>query len=241
MSKQFGVVSVPCPHCRHTSESSSPGDLMWDCPNCTEAYFLRRCSHCAAVSHVTVMQQRGVEWACVWCKAFNTGFRRRDPAAVTVGALAADVARLGLKFEPLVSGQPAADTQPMLIVTTNEIPGYQIVRVHGDVFGLTVRAANYFSNLGAQFAGIAGGEASGYTKLLTDSRHEARARLWREARALGANAIVAMRFDCNSISNAMSEIAAYGTAVTVSPDPASLPAASSGVSPTSVTSDGIGA
>jgi uncharacterized protein YbjQ (UPF0145 family) len=65
--------------------------------------------------------------------------------------------------------------------------------VHGDVFGLIVRARNYFSNLGAQFRTLAGGEVAGYTTLLADSRNQARERMWREARARGANAVVAMR------------------------------------------------
>ena len=110
------------------------------------------------------------------------------------------------------------DTLPVLIVTTNEVPGYRIVRVHGDVFGLVVRARNYFSSLGAQLRTLAGGEVAGYTKLLTDSRNEARERMWREGRARGANAVVAMRFDCNEIGDVMSEIVAYGTAVTVEPE-----------------------
>jgi uncharacterized protein YbjQ (UPF0145 family) len=118
------------------------------------------------------------------------------------------------------------DTTPVLIVTMNEIPGYLITKIHGDVFGLVVRARNYFSNLGAQFATIVGGEATGYTKLLTDSRNQARERMWREARARGANAIVAMRFDCNEIADIMSEVVAYGTAVTVQPDTASFGEAS---------------
>lgn len=113
--------------------------------------------------------------------------------------------------------QAARDSQPVLIVTINEVPGYRITRVHGDVFGLIVRARNYFSNLGAQFRTLAGGEVAGYTKLLTDSRNEARERMWREARSRGANAVVAMRFDCNEIGDIMSEVAAYGTAVTVEP------------------------
>jgi uncharacterized protein YbjQ (UPF0145 family) len=112
---------------------------------------------------------------------------------------------------------PEPDTQPVLIVTTNEIPGYRITAVHGDVFGLVVRARNYFSNLGAQFTTIAGGEVSAYTRLLTDSRNQARERMWRVARARGANAVVAMRFDCNEIGGVMSEVAAYGTAVTAEP------------------------
>jgi uncharacterized protein YbjQ (UPF0145 family) len=106
---------------------------------------------------------------------------------------------------------------PLLIVTTNEIPGYRITKVHGDVFGLIVRARNYFSNLGASLRTIAGGEVAGYTKLLSESRNQARERMSDEARALGANAVVAMRFDCNEIGDIMSEVAAYGTAVTIEP------------------------
>jgi uncharacterized protein YbjQ (UPF0145 family) len=92
---------------------------------------------------------------------------------------------------------------------------YRITQVHGDVFGLTVRSRSYFSNLGAQLTSVVGGEVPGYTKLLTDSRNQARERMWGEARTRGANAVVAMRFDCNELSGVMSEIAAYGTAVTV--------------------------
>lgn len=111
--------------------------------------------------------------------------------------------------------QPQRDSQPMLIVTTNEVPGHRITQVHGDVFGLIVRARNYFSNFRASFPTTAGREVAGYTKLLTDSRNQARERMWREARARGANAVVAMRFDCNEIGDVMSEVVAYGTAVTV--------------------------
>jgi uncharacterized protein YbjQ (UPF0145 family) len=105
----------------------------------------------------------------------------------------------------------------VLIVTTNEVPGCRITQVHGDVFGLIVRARNAFSNMGTQLRTLAGGEVAGYTRLLTDSRNQARERMWREARARGANAVVAMRFDCNEIGDIMSEVAAYGTAVTVEP------------------------
>jgi uncharacterized protein YbjQ (UPF0145 family) len=155
----------------------------------------------------------------VWCQAVNAGFGgRNDPSAASVADLAADVIGRRLVFEP-PEHVPAAfvrDRQPVLIVTTNEIPGYRITQVHGDVFGLIVRARNYFSNLGASFRTLAGGEVAGYTKLLTGSRNQARERMWREAQAKGANAIVAMRFDCE-IGDIMSEIAAYGTALSVEP------------------------
>lgn len=103
----------------------------------------------------------------------------------------------------------------IIIATTNELPGYEIVAVYGEVFGLVVRARNVFGNLGAMLRTIAGGEVKGYTKLLTDSRTYAVERLKEAAREHGANAVVAMRFDCNEIGNVMSEVAAYGTAVTV--------------------------
>lgn len=105
----------------------------------------------------------------------------------------------------------------MLVVTTNDIPGYRITAVHGDVFGLVVRARNVFSNIGASLRTVAGGEVAGYTRLLTDSRKQARERMCEEARERGANAVVAMRFDCNEIGDIMSEVAAYGTAVTAEP------------------------
>ena len=113
------------------------------------------------------------------------------------------------------NGAPAQT--PVLVVTTNDIAGYRIEHVHGDVFGVIVRARNMFSNMGASLRTVGGGEVVGYTRMIVDSRLEARARLTDEARKLGANAVVAMRYDCNEIGDIMSEVAAYGTAVTVCP------------------------
>jgi uncharacterized protein YbjQ (UPF0145 family) len=176
------------------------------------------------VSNVRSLQRRGEPWLCVWCKASNEGYTpRHDPATATLGDLAADMARHGLEFASREPQEQARDTQPVLIVTTNEVPGCRIIQVHGDVFGLIVRARNAFSNMGAQLRTLAGGEVAGYTRLLTDSRNQARERMWREARARGANAVVAMRFDCNEIGDIMSEVAAYGTAVTVEPIQPPLP------------------
>jgi uncharacterized protein YbjQ (UPF0145 family)/ribosomal protein L40E len=152
------------------------------------------------------------DWQCLRCGAANVA------AADFCGRCGAD--GLGGNRVPLAT---MPELEPAFIVTMNEIPGYEITEVFGDVFGIVVRSRNYFSNLGAQFMAVAGGEIPGYTKLLTDSRNQARDRMWREARALGANAIVAMRFDCNEIGGIMSEVVAYGTAVTVSPDPTPAP------------------
>jgi uncharacterized protein YbjQ (UPF0145 family) len=103
----------------------------------------------------------------------------------------------------------------IIITTMNDLPGYEVVDVYGEVFGLIVRARNAFSNIGASFRTIVGGEAKGYTKLLSDSREHAVDRLKDAARERGANAVIAMRFDCNEIGDIMSEVAAYGTAVSV--------------------------
>ncbi len=119
--------------------------------------------------------------------------------------------------------QPQAQQFPILVSTMNDLPGYRAVRVMGEVFGLTVRSRNAFSNMGAGFKALAGGELKGLSKLLADSRNEAIERLCQEAMARGANAVLAMRFDCNEIGGTASEIAAYGTAVYVVPADGSAP------------------
>jgi uncharacterized protein YbjQ (UPF0145 family) len=103
----------------------------------------------------------------------------------------------------------------IIITTTNDLPGYEVVAVYGEVFGLIVRARNAFSNIGAGLRTVFGGEVKGYTQMLADSRNEAIDRLRDAAREHGANAVLGMRFDCNEIADVMSEVAAYGTAVTV--------------------------
>jgi uncharacterized protein YbjQ (UPF0145 family) len=103
----------------------------------------------------------------------------------------------------------------IIVVTTNDLPGYEITEVYGETYGLIVRARNAFSNMGANLRTVFGGEAKGYTSLLADSRDQAVERLRQAAAAKGANAVVAMRFDCNEIAGIMSEVAAYGTAVQV--------------------------
>jgi uncharacterized protein YbjQ (UPF0145 family) len=101
----------------------------------------------------------------------------------------------------------------MLIATTNELPGYVIDEVYGEVFGLTVRSRNAFSQLGAGLKSMLGGELKGMTKALIDSRMDVIQRMTDEAEAKGANAIVAMRFDTSEMGDTWTEICAYGTAV----------------------------
>lgn len=101
----------------------------------------------------------------------------------------------------------------MLIATTNELPGYVIEEVYGEVFGLTVRSRNLGSQIGAGLKSIIGGELGGMTKMLAQGREEAIERLVAEAEGKGANAILAMRFDTSELGNTWTEICAYGTAV----------------------------
>jgi uncharacterized protein YbjQ (UPF0145 family) len=103
----------------------------------------------------------------------------------------------------------------MIVVTTNDLPGFQIDEVYGEVFGLTVRSRNAFSQVGAGLKSMFGGELKGMTKALYDSRGEVMGRMVEEAERRGANAILAMRFDTSEMGDVWTEICAYGTAVRV--------------------------
>ena len=95
-----------------------------------------------------------------------------------------------------------------------ECPGYQIVRVYGDVLGLTVRA---FSSFGVRLQTVALGEAPGLANRLLGSYDQARARMWEEACARGANAVVGVRLGSTEVGEGITEVIAHGTAVTVEP------------------------
>jgi len=103
----------------------------------------------------------------------------------------------------------------VLIATTNELPGYVVDEVLGEVFGLTVRSRNIGSQIGAGLKSILGGELKGMTKALADSRQQVIERMVAEAEAKGGNAILAMRFDTSELGTNWTEICAYGTAVRV--------------------------
>jgi uncharacterized protein YbjQ (UPF0145 family) len=104
----------------------------------------------------------------------------------------------------------------ILISTMNDLPGYRVDKVIGEVFGLTVRARNVGSSIGSAMKSLKGGEFKGQTKMLAASRVEAMERLTEEARARGGNAVLAMRFE-TSVGEVGTEICGYGTAVVVSP------------------------
>jgi uncharacterized protein YbjQ (UPF0145 family) len=103
----------------------------------------------------------------------------------------------------------------MLITTTNDLPGYEVEEILGEVFGLTVRSRNLGSQLGAGFKSMLGGELKGMTKALVDSREQVIQRMVDEAEAKGGNAILAMRFDTSDMGGNWTEICAYGTAARV--------------------------
>ena len=100
----------------------------------------------------------------------------------------------------------------MMIATTNELPGYVIDEVYGEVFGLTVRSRHVGSQMGAALKSMTGGELKGMTKNLEESRREAMDRLTSAAEAVGGNAVLAMRFDTTEMGGNWSEVCAYGTA-----------------------------
>src|SRR3954449_3643851 len=103
----------------------------------------------------------------------------------------------------------------MIISTMNDLPGYRVEEVLGEVFGLTVRSRNVGSQLGSSLKSLVGGELKGMTKMLAGGRGPATQRLIEEAEGKGANAILAFRFDTSELGGTWTEICAYGTAVRV--------------------------
>ncbi|MGH2977059.1 MAG: YbjQ family protein [Gaiellaceae bacterium] len=103
----------------------------------------------------------------------------------------------------------------MIVTTMNDIPGYEVEEVFGEVMGLTVRSRNIGSQFGAGLKSILGGELKGMTKSLIASRQQVMERMVEEAEGKGANAIIAMRFDTSEMGSNWTEICAYGTAVSV--------------------------
>jgi uncharacterized protein YbjQ (UPF0145 family) len=101
----------------------------------------------------------------------------------------------------------------MLVTTTENVPGRRVREVKGQVFGVVVRSRGLGGNIMAGLRSIGGGEIKEYTELLEGTRRQAVDRMIQNATAMGANAIVMMRFDSSEIGQSMSEIVAYGTAV----------------------------
>ena len=106
----------------------------------------------------------------------------------------------------------------MLIVTTNDVPGYRIVETVGLARGITVRSRNLVADAIGGIQSMLGGRVEAYVKLAEASRAEALDHLVQQAREMGANAVVAMRYESNEIMEGVTEVLAYGTAVIVQPD-----------------------
>ena len=103
------------------------------------------------------------------------------------------------------------------VSTGNDIPGCRIVRSFGIVRGITVRSRSVVGNIGAALQSLVGGNISIYTELCEKAREEAFELMLQHAAAMGANAVIAMRYDANSVGEGITEVLAYGTAVQVQP------------------------
>jgi uncharacterized protein YbjQ (UPF0145 family) len=103
----------------------------------------------------------------------------------------------------------------MLVVTANDIEGYRVARYLGVVRGITVRSRSVIGNIGAGIQSLFGGNITLYTTLCEHAREEAYELMVAHATTMGANAVIAMRYDANEIASGITEVLAYGTAVVV--------------------------
>jgi len=105
----------------------------------------------------------------------------------------------------------------MLVVTTNDLAGHKIVRNIGVVRGLVVRSRSIVGNVGASIQSLFGGNITLYTSLCEQARADAYELMVQHGQDMGANAIIAMRYDANEVAAGITEVLAYGTAVVVAP------------------------
>ena len=101
----------------------------------------------------------------------------------------------------------------MLIASSNELPGHSITETLGLVRGSAIRSRHFFNDIGEWFRNLAGAELPHYTKMMAETREQALDRMTDQARMLGADAIVCVRFATTSIATGAAELLAYGTAV----------------------------
>ena len=112
-----------------------------------------------------------------------------------------------------VRGYLMANAKDIIVATTENVAGYEVVETLGEVFGLTTRSKNVVADIGAGLKTIVGGEIKAYTSLLEDTRNSSLERLRENAAKMGADAVVMMRFDSGTIGTDMQSVVAYGTAV----------------------------
>ncbi|MEO6806557.1 MAG: YbjQ family protein [Edaphobacter sp.] len=110
---------------------------------------------------------------------------------------------------------PAHSLDPALVTSAFEIPGHRIVRNIGVVRGIVVRSRNLFATIGAGLQTLVGGDITLFTELCEKTRQDSYAMMTYHAAQLGANAVIAVRYDTNEVIRGVSEVLAYGTAVIV--------------------------
>lgn len=103
----------------------------------------------------------------------------------------------------------------MIMVTCDEVPGKRIIKTLGLVRGNTIRARHVGRDIMAMLRGVVGGEITDYTKMIAEAREQALDRMAAEAEAMGANAIVTIRFGTAEMMSSAAEILVYGTAVVI--------------------------
>jgi uncharacterized protein YbjQ (UPF0145 family) len=128
-------------------------------------------------------------------------------------------------FEPAnpavaAAGRVAAGLKDSNVTTALELPGHRVVRSLGVVRGITVRSRSIVGNFAGGIQSLFGGNITIYTELCEQARMETYRDMVRDARKLGANAIIGMRYDATEIMTGLTEVLCYGTAVVVEPDDA---------------------
>ena len=108
-------------------------------------------------------------------------------------------------------------SKSIMISNIEEIPGYEIIKFFSVVNGSTVRTKHVGKDIFAGLKNLVGGELKGYTELLQEAREEATQRMIKQARSLGANAIINVRYSTSSVMAGAAELFVYGTAVVVQP------------------------
>jgi uncharacterized protein YbjQ (UPF0145 family) len=127
----------------------------------------------------------------------------------------------------------------MIVVTTPELPGRPVAETMGQVFGVVVRSRGIGGNIVASLRTLAGGEIHEYTQMLEEARRHAIDRMVQNATVMGADAILAMRFDSSEIGETMTEVVAYGTAVRLGPSSGAAASAHAHTTATSVPPAGV--
>jgi uncharacterized protein YbjQ (UPF0145 family) len=112
---------------------------------------------------------------------------------------------------------PTHTLDPALVTTALEIPGFRIVRNLGLVRGIVVRSRNIFATIGAGLQTVVGGDITVFTELCEKTRQDSYAMMTLHAVQLGANAVIAFRYDANDVMGGVTEVLAFGTAVIVEP------------------------